>query len=81
MGSFNLYPSLTWPGGETGRRTGLKIPGPQRVVRVRPPSWLIENTSKTIDRIEFAPIGRQFWKSSERRQNCSKYTQAGVSRV
>ncbi len=32
---------ISWPGGEIGRRTGLKIPGPQRGVRVRFPSWLM----------------------------------------
>ena len=33
---------LNRPGGEIGRRTGLKIPGLGRGVRVRPPSWLVK---------------------------------------
>lgn len=39
--------TLNRPGGEIGRRTGLKIPGLGRDVRVRPPSWLVKTRSWT----------------------------------
>ncbi|MEY3175059.1 MAG: hypothetical protein RLZZ436_2973 [Planctomycetota bacterium] len=62
------------PGGEIGRRTGLKIPGPGRDVRVQVPSWLIlrQNPTKAGNHPSWNPATIQTCSRDEFRPGDSK---------